>query len=264
MTRSTRICDETVEKLDEMFRYCFLMVGLRERNFPNQLETMFLHQFIRENYGGHSVDEVKMAFRMAIKSELDIESEEVTSYENFSVRYVSNIMNSYRRWASYEFRRLEKHIQPTESEMKLLEGQKKEEIHWGAIIEKEYQHFLSFGEEHWKIFPVGLYNQLVKDNVFESELFRKAMPIVRKKVIGEHQVERVKHEMRRFEGEDERTLSSKSKNEVTIKNIQRTMDEYASGEKDGELEVAAKAYCVLQFFKNSKESMKPHVYVMAE
>lgn len=267
MVNDRRICNESMENLDGMFRYCFLIVGLREKNFPNELETLFLHEFVKENYGGHSTEEIKMAFRMAIKSELDLKEDEVTCYENFSVRYISNILNSYRRWAAQEFKRLEQHIQPSDEDVKYLEVPR-QEIHWGSLIEKSYQHFLSFGEEGWRTFPVAFYEQLVKDDLVNAELFRKAMPIVRKKLIGEIQKDKAVLQMRRFDADDveksERLQYHKSANELKIQEITKTTEDYLSGEKDGELEVCAKQYCVLQFFKNSKQSFKQNVYVPAE
>lgn len=264
MKTDKRISEESIESLDEMFRYCFLIVGLREKSFPNPLETMFLHQFIRENYGGHSVEEVKMAFRMAIKSELDLKSDDVKTYENFSAIYLSNILNSYRRWASDEFRRLEKHIPVNPDEVKRLEGPK-QELHWGSIIEKEYQHFLSFGEERWKLYSVGMYDQLVTDKIYEENIFRSVMPVVRKLFISELQKDLAVLTMRRFsDEEDEKVKYAKNSNTLKIKNSEKIIEDYRSGEKNSELETAAKQYCILQFFKNAKEKMKQHVYVPVE
>ena len=256
-----KIIEESVHNLNELFKYCFLLVGLREKGLPNELETLFLHEFIKENYGGHSISEVKLAFKMAVKGELDLPPEEVLCYENFSVLYLSSIINSFRRWARDEYRQIEKHIPPPESDVKYLEGPR-QEIHWGFIIEKEYQHFLSFGDEHWKIFPVGFYEQLVTDQIFEPEFFRKAMPIIRNKMIGALGKERAILEMNRFDGMDgERKEFAESINQTNIRAAQGKIDGYKTGDKDSELEIAAKQYCVLQFFKNSKESMKQHVYV---
>lgn len=238
------------------------MVGLREKSLPNDLETLFLHEFIKENYGGHSISEVKIAFNMAVKGELDLPLEEVRCYENFSVLYLSSIINSFRRWAREEYRHIEKHIPPPESDLKYLEGPR-QEVHWGFIIEKEYQHFLSFGDEHWKMFPVGFYDQLVADEIFEPEFFRKAMPIIRKKMIGELGKEKAMLEMNKYDniGDAERKEFAKSINQTNLRTVAEKIDGYKTGDKDSELEITAKQYCVLQFFKNSKESMKQHVYV---
>lgn len=263
--KQNKIVDESIENLNDLFRFCFLMVGLRERNFPNELESLFIHQYLRENYGGHTIAEIKLAFKMAVKGELDLEPDEVKCYENFSVLYLSQVINSYRRWASQEYFQIEKFIPPDPNEIKLLED-KRVEVHWGFLIEKSYQHFLSFGDEGWRTFPVAFYEQLVKDEIVDAELFRKAMPIVRKKLVGELQRDKAVLQMKRFDDEDksEREEFYKSVNVLSIQKADEEMNNYMSGEKDGELEVCAKQYCVLQFFKNSKQSFKNHVYMAAE
>ncbi len=265
--KEEKIIKESIHNLNELFKYCFLLVGLREKSLPNELETLFLHEFIKENYGGHSISEVRLAFNMAVKGELDLPIEDVRCYENFSVLYLSSIINSFRRWARDEYRQIEKHIPPSESDLKCLEAPL-QEIHWGSLIEKSYQHFLSFGEKGWRTFPVGFYDQLVTDDIMDAQLFRKAMPIVRKKLIGELQKDKAVLQMRRFDADDveksERAKYHKSATELKIQEIDKATGEYSSGEKDVELEICAKQYCVLQFFKNSKENMKQHVYVPAE
>lgn len=261
LTTGKKIYDESVENLNDMFRFCFMLIGLREKNLPNELETLFLHQYVRENYGGHSIEEIRNAFTMAVKNELDIDQDEVTSYENFSPRYFSNIVNAYRRWASQEFRRLEQHIHPTESEMKLLDAPKPE-ISWGYLIERQYQHFLSFGPEHWKLYPVSFYDQLVKDDLVDRQLFRKAMPVIRKKIIGELQKERAVLEMRKFSDDNpsEVVLKVKSITQRKISELDKSIESNKSGEGDEEMEIMAKQYCVLQFFIKSKKDGLQNVY----
>lgn len=263
--KQIKIVNETIENLNELFQYCFLLVGLRERSLPNELESLFIHEYLRENYGGHTIAEIKLAFKMAVKGELDLQPDEVKCYENFSVIYLSQIINSYRRWASQEYFQIEKFITPDENEIKKLEGSS-QEIHWGYLIEKAYQHFLSFGDEGWRTFPIGFYNQLVLDNLIDTELYRKAMPIVRKKLVGVLQRDKAVLQLKRFDNDekDERRLFHKSAIELKIQENDKIINEYSSGEKDGEIEVAAKQYCVLQFFKNSKQSFKNNVYMAAE
>lgn len=232
---------------------------------PNELETLFLHEFLKENYGGHSISEIKLAFNKAVKGELDLPMDEVKCYENFSVIYLSSIINSFRRWAGHEYRQIEKYIPPSEEDIKYLEGQRKE-LHWGFLIENAYQHFLSFGDEGWKLYPIGFYEQLVMDKIFDEQFFRKAMPIVRKKVVSEYHAEKNKLLLRRFKEADEnsREAFAKQINQTNLIEVENKINSYLSGERDGELEVVAKQYCVLQFFKNSKQNMKKHVYVSAE
>lgn len=257
--------NETPERLNNLFRYCFLLVGLREKSFPNELETLFLHQYLKENYGAHSISEIRLAFEKAVKGELNIPLDDVKCYENFSVLYLSSIINAYRSWAAEAYRHIEKHIPTNEDDVKLLEGPR-QEVHWGYLIEQAYQHFLSFGEEGWKLFPGGFYEQLVRDEIFDDQFFRKAMPVVRKMIVSEYQAEKNKLSLRKFPDADEnsRTAVAKQINQTNLLRVDKSIEAYLAGEKDGELEGIAKQYCVLQFFKNSKSNMKQRVYIPAE
>jgi hypothetical protein len=258
--KGKKIVEESVHNLNELFKFCFLLVGLREKSLPNDLETLFLHQFIKENYGGHSISEVKMA----VKGELDLPMEEVRCYENFSVLYLSSIINSFRRWAEVEYRHIEKYIPPPDSDLKYLEGPRKE-IHWGQLIEQEYQHFLSFGIERTKLWPAGFYDQLVTDGLLEDG-FRKVMPDIRERLISEQVNEKQKeiNSKNRISSLDgERKKFAASICDTNIRTADEKISKFKSGEMDGSIELSAKQECVLQFFKFSKESMKQHVYVPA-
>ncbi len=87
---------QPVEGIKEVLRYCFVLVGLRANNFPDDTEKAVLINWIYNNYGGHTLSEIKLAFEMAVAGKLDVE---VNTYENFSVLYFSNIMNAYQLWS---------------------------------------------------------------------------------------------------------------------------------------------------------------------
>jgi hypothetical protein len=85
-----------LEPLKQVLRYCMVLVGLREKNWPKDAEKSMLIDFIKRTYPGHTCSEIRLAFEMAIAGKLEVE---VNHYENFSVLYVSSIMNAYRKWA---------------------------------------------------------------------------------------------------------------------------------------------------------------------
>jgi hypothetical protein len=98
-----KICTlQSVESLKEVLRYCMLLVGLRAKNFPANAEKEVLIQFIFDQYSGHTVEEIKLAFDMAVAGKLDVE--DVNCYENFSPIYFGKIMNAYRKWAAQQYR----------------------------------------------------------------------------------------------------------------------------------------------------------------
>jgi hypothetical protein len=85
------------EELKEVLRFVMIKVGLRAQNWPNDLEKLVLFEHILQNFGGNRIEEIKLAFDMAIAGKLETE---VNCYENFSCYYFSTIMNAYRKWSS--------------------------------------------------------------------------------------------------------------------------------------------------------------------
>jgi hypothetical protein len=73
------------------------MIGLRPQHFPTKEEDVFLFKYIRNKYGKHSIDELYLAFDLAINNKLDIDDYKV--YDQFSIEYLVRIMNAYRRYS---------------------------------------------------------------------------------------------------------------------------------------------------------------------
>ena len=87
-------------------KYIFILVGLKAQNYPANEEKQLLHAFIFKNYGGHTPEEIKLAWDLAIMQKLNLRPEDVTCYENFSIAYFSRIMEAYREWAREQIKQL--------------------------------------------------------------------------------------------------------------------------------------------------------------
>lgn len=272
-----------------------MIVGLRGTSVPNEFEALILAEYIKDHYGNHTIEELKLAFKKAVAGELSIESKDVKHYENFSVLYVSAIMNSYRKWAGEQFFRLENFIDPQPESPLLLEAPK---IHWGSIIEKEYQHFVLFGHEHFKIWPVGFYEQMAEDKFFDANAYVDLMAGARSKIIGELKAEKEKLTIRRFPSEGEnvtymnsiavnwkdegstmdierkrstftynpndpanaQTESLKQQHLTKIKDLETAVQSYESGERDAEIIIRAKQHVVLMVFRKAKNQGRKNLY----
>lgn len=119
-----------------VMRYMFAVVGLKAQNFPSGIEKELLHTYIRENYGGHSSDEIRLAFDMAVQGKLDIDPRDVKCYENFSIIYFTSIMNAYRKWARMEFARLERVLPPPLTKIEILDKKVTEVYYRFSLINK--------------------------------------------------------------------------------------------------------------------------------
>lgn len=109
--QSSNLSTCTSDDLIKNLKYAMLVVGLREANFPSQMEFDFLKEFIRKNFGGNKVDEIKLAFEMAVAGKLDLGKDGCNCYENFSCEYFSRIITAYRKWSKDEAKMMQ--IEPT-------------------------------------------------------------------------------------------------------------------------------------------------------
>lgn len=93
-----------LEELKQVLRLVMIKIGLRGQNFPTDEEKAVLIDHIISNFGGHSIDEIKLAFDMALAGKLQIE--DIKCYENFSCAYFSTIMLGYRKWSEDAYKSL--------------------------------------------------------------------------------------------------------------------------------------------------------------
>ena len=94
----------SLEELTKALKVVMLKVGLSVQNLPNEAETAVLIDHILNNYGKHTVAEIRLAFSMAISGRLNIEERNISCYGNFSCLYFSSIMNAYRDWAKVNYK----------------------------------------------------------------------------------------------------------------------------------------------------------------
>lgn len=113
--QQTRLKDCTEDELKQCLKYCYALVGLRAQNFPTGELKEFLHGFVRQQYGGHTPAEVRLAFEMAVTGKLTADP---NCYENFSPLYFASIMNAFRPWAAKTVDQLPPHEKkPTPDEI---------------------------------------------------------------------------------------------------------------------------------------------------
>lgn len=85
--------------IDQVLVIVFKLVGLPEKNWPSTNpqynEKQFLIDYIRKTYGTIRAEEIKIAFEMALKGRIKVDTQH---YMNFSPEYFSRIMNAYLEW----------------------------------------------------------------------------------------------------------------------------------------------------------------------
>lgn len=103
-----------------------LKVGMRANNLPSKEEKAVLISHIYQSYPGNTIDEIRLAFDMALRGELDLKTEDVKCYENFSCAYFSQVMNAYLAWSKHEFGHLKTEPPPP---MKILTDEELDNLH---------------------------------------------------------------------------------------------------------------------------------------
>lgn len=99
--KSSLIINTHPDDLKKVLRMVILKLGLREKNLPGPEEKNILILHIVSNFGGHRLDEINLAFDMAINGKLEID--DPNPYENFSCAYFSKIMNAYQSWSKQAY-----------------------------------------------------------------------------------------------------------------------------------------------------------------
>lgn len=161
--RSVLIAESGLKEISQVLRLVMMKIGIREANLPSKEETAVLFDHIIENFGGHRIEEIKLAFEMAIAGKLEIEPKDVKCYENFSCAYFSSIMNAYRLWSVEAARQLVIDMPPSQTLYTdaQLDDQQREDI------EHFYQR-LRKGQVPYAI-PHYFKAMLVKDKIMKEE-----------------------------------------------------------------------------------------------
>ena len=82
--------------------YCFKLVQLKES--PNELDTQILIDFILGAYGALTAEELKLAFKLGCKGELNCEMEH---YQAFSALYLGRILKAYSELKQKELAKIQ-------------------------------------------------------------------------------------------------------------------------------------------------------------
>jgi ribosomal protein S7 len=69
------------------------MVGLRGKNMPSEIESKIIFQKIREYYPHKKLDELVLAFDLALQKKTNAE---VIVYDQFTLPYLAEVMDKYR------------------------------------------------------------------------------------------------------------------------------------------------------------------------
>jgi len=90
--------------LKENLAYIFTLLGFK--NYPDKQEMVVIEDFIRTSYPKYTVQEFRIAFKMAVQGKIDCSTEH---YEKFSPKFIGQVMYAYTKKAN-EVRKMVKPI----------------------------------------------------------------------------------------------------------------------------------------------------------
>lgn len=90
--------------LRENLAYIFTLLGFK--NYPDKEEMAIIEDFIRTSYPLYTIQEFRIAFKMAVQGKIDCSTEH---YEKFSPKFIGQVMISYTKKAN-EVRKMLKPI----------------------------------------------------------------------------------------------------------------------------------------------------------
>lgn len=117
---SSQILHVNDSDIRDMLSKIYILLGMKEQYIPCNEETQFLIEFIRITYPVKTIDEIKLAFHLAISGLLELNPNEVKLFDYFSCAYLARIMDAYHIWLKRVYKRKAETIKPTEQK-KIIE-----------------------------------------------------------------------------------------------------------------------------------------------
>ena len=81
--------------LRENLAYIFTLLGFK--NYPDKEEMIIIEDFIRTSYPLYTIQEFRIAFKMAVQGKLDCSTDH---YEKFSPKFIGQVMLAYTKKAN--------------------------------------------------------------------------------------------------------------------------------------------------------------------
>lgn len=112
------------DEIKQALAKIFLLVGLRKQHFPNGFELDFIVSNIRKLYAHRTIFDLTNAFELGLRKEIDVE---LNCYDQFTLIYLSNIMDAYRKYLVNAYNELPVE-QPKQIEYKMTKEEKLADI----------------------------------------------------------------------------------------------------------------------------------------
>lgn len=94
MSNLIRITETDDLNIKQSLMYAMQCIGFDSSRI-NKEEIEFIINFLKKNFKFFKTENIRTAFELGVKGELDIE---MNHYQNFNTMYVSNVLQAFKRW----------------------------------------------------------------------------------------------------------------------------------------------------------------------
>ena len=177
-----QISGATESQLSKTLIYIYSLIGLRMQHFPNAIEDKILFSFIRAEYSSKTLEEFILAFKLAIKDELDLE--DIKVYDQFTCEYLARVMTAYSKWLKKVNKEIPAPVPqitfktiittPEEKLSDIQEWEEKKDVQVKFIPPYLYEYLIEFGKisptvgDKWE--AMGKATDLRKSELYEESL----------------------------------------------------------------------------------------------
>ena len=88
--KTTLISQCSNEEIGKRLSLIYFMIGLRPQHFPSPEEDLFIFNYLRINYGHKTLDELYLAFDLAIKGTTEVDCKVYDQFSITTVIYAEN------------------------------------------------------------------------------------------------------------------------------------------------------------------------------
>jgi hypothetical protein len=102
---SKRIGQSTAPEMMATLVKIYMLIGLRQQNYPSDVETKMLCSYLLSNYSQKTLDELYLAFDLAVKDQLEYD---LKVYDAFTIPILNGVMGAYKKWIYNESLKVQK------------------------------------------------------------------------------------------------------------------------------------------------------------
>lgn len=151
---------------------------------PEKDQRIAIMNFVKENYGMLSKEEIEKAFNMAVSFKLDITEQQLKTYNMLSPIWISTILNKYITFRG-------KHVKVLNAQLEIAENEQKRQLSSGdkakIMIQALMENFQAeINQKEWYDLGSSCFNFMNRNlSLFTIEDIEQAMLEVKDKVVAD-------------------------------------------------------------------------------